>query len=86
MYYDNDALHILGLVMGGRVEKIDSNTMDVNWGKFARLCMEIDLNLPIVGNIMLYHKWQRVSYKGLHIICTCCRKYGHLACQCTTKC
>lgn len=34
-----------------------------------RVCVEIDLTRPLVGDIMLDGHWQRVEYRGLHVVC-----------------
>ncbi|XP_057443803.1 uncharacterized protein LOC130735952 [Lotus japonicus] len=37
----------------GKPIKVDMNTVDMNKGRFARVCVEIDLNLPVVGMLRL---------------------------------
>ena len=68
----------------GRPIKVDTNTLKVERGKFAKVCVEIDLTVPIVGKIWVNGHWYKVHYKSLHLICTNCGCYGHLRRNCTT--
>ncbi|KAF1870704.1 hypothetical protein Lal_00026322, partial [Lupinus albus] len=49
-------------------------------GKFARICVEIDLNKCLVGKVCVQGHWHKV---GLHILCSSCGCYGHVAQNCT---
>lgn len=62
--------------------RVDQNTLWVERGKFARVCVEIDLTKPVVGKIWLNGHWYQVQYEGLHLICASCGCYGHLARNC----
>lgn len=75
-YYDEDVLMALAGAAGTPV-KIDHNTLKVSRGKFARVCVEIDLNKPVVGRVCVEGKWFYIEYEGLHIICHNCGCYGH---------
>lgn len=44
-YYDESILMAMASTVG-RPIKVDSNTLDVRRGRFARVCVEIDLNKP----------------------------------------
>ena len=46
-------------------------------GKFARICMEIDLTTSVVRRVCIEGKWNKIKYEGLHIICAQCGCYGH---------
>lgn len=69
----------------GRPIKVDTNTLKIERGKFARVCVEIDLTMPVVGKIWVNGHWYKVQYEGLHLICTSCGCYGHLGRNCPTK-
>ncbi|KAJ1421055.1 Zinc finger, CCHC-type [Sesbania bispinosa] len=81
--------------MIGRTVKVDSNTMKPRngvWeetvtgrGKFARLCVEVDLCRPLVSKFELLGRTYSVEYEGLHLICFGCGKYGHRSEGCPTK-
>ncbi|PNY05590.1 hypothetical protein L195_g002044 [Trifolium pratense] len=67
----------------GRPIKVDTNTLKVERGRFARVCVEVDLTVPVVGKIWVNGHWYKVQYEGLHLICTNCGCYGHLGRNCT---
>lgn len=54
-------------------------------GRFARICVEIDLNQPVVGKIRVRGSWHKVEYEGLHVICSGCGYYGHVLKDCLQK-
>lgn len=50
VYYDESILMALAAAVGNPI-RVDSNTLDVRRGRFARVCVEVDLNLPVVGKV-----------------------------------
>jgi hypothetical protein len=76
LYYDESVLLGLASVVGTPI-KVDTNTLKVERGRFARICVEIDLTLPVVGKVNVNGHWYKVQYEGLHIICGNCGCYGH---------
>lgn len=83
VYYDESFLLALASAVGKPI-KVDRNTLKVERGRFARICVEIDLNQPVVGKVWLNGYWYKVAYEGLHIICSNCGCYGHLGRNCKT--
>lgn len=61
----------------GKATKMDRTTASVLQGRFARVCVEVDLNEPLIPCTGLMGHVRRVEYKGLHIICFHCGRYGH---------
>jgi hypothetical protein len=82
VYYDESFLLAMASAIG-RPIKVDTNTLKVERGKFARVCVEIDLTVPVVGKIWVNGHWYKIQYEGLHLICTSCGCYGHLGRNCT---
>ena len=80
-YYDESVLLALGAAIGKPV-KLDFRTIDASRGRFARICIEIDPNLPVVGQIWFRNKWFHVEYEGLHLLCKKCGRYGHVERNC----
>lgn len=80
-YYDESVLMALAAAVG-RPIKVDQNTLDVRRGQFARICVEIELNKPVIGKVWLRNHWYEVEYEGLHRICSTCGCYGHLTREC----
>lgn len=83
-YYDESILLAMAAAVGKPV-RVDKNTLDIRRGRFARVCIEIDLTKPVVGKVFLKDHWYRVEYEGLHRICTTCGCYGHLGQDCMQK-
>lgn len=73
LYYDESFLLALATTVGTLV-KVDSNTLKVERGRFARICVEIDLTKPVVGKVCINDDWYKVQYEGLHIICASCHR------------
>ena len=80
-YYDEEVLFTLAHAIREPV-KIDLITLKVSRGKFARVCVKIDLSKPMVGRVCVEGKWYQIKYEGLHIICAQCGCYGHHSRDC----
>ncbi|KAL3534260.1 hypothetical protein ACH5RR_002721 [Cinchona calisaya] len=69
--------------VGGQTTRIDNGkeyypyTTNACRGKYARVCVEIDLNKPLVPFIWVGDVLQSMEYEGLHQICFECGEYGH---------
>lgn len=62
-----------------------STTLATTRGKFARVCIELDLKKSLkVGYRMRGRDW-RLQYEGLHNMCFTCGKYGHSEIKCPLK-
>lgn len=62
----------------GKPIRVDKDTLNVERGRFARVCLEIDLTQSVVGKFWIKDNWYHVEYEGLHLICAKCGCYGHL--------
>ena len=80
-FYDESFLMSVAQVIGHPV-RVDINTLRGDRGKFARICVEIDLTKPVIGKVMLEDDWYKIEYEGLHVICTKCGCYGHRSSEC----
>jgi hypothetical protein len=83
-YYDESLLLALATAVGTPV-KVDMHTLDASRGKFARVCIEIELDKPVVGKVWFRDFWYHVEYEGLHLLCKSCGLYGHVARNCPTN-
>ncbi|XP_057418637.1 uncharacterized protein LOC130712838 [Lotus japonicus] len=70
-FYDESFLMSVARVIG-RPIKVDINTLSGDRGRFARICVELDLTKAVIGRICIEDFWYKVEYEGLHIICTKC--------------
>nr|KYP64823.1 hypothetical protein KK1_019431 [Cajanus cajan] len=63
--------------------KIDKMTSVHSRGKFARICVEVNLMKKLVSKINVMGHIIKLEYEGLHAICFNCGKYGHRQDQCS---
>lgn len=57
----------------------------VEQGKFAWLCVEIDLGKPLLSSYIVKGEEYRIEYEGLHTLCFSCGKFGHINSTCSIK-
>lgn len=65
--------------------KIDSLTAPQNCGKFARLCVELDLTKPLDAFVKINDNWYNIEYEGLSEICYLYERYGYKKERCEMK-
>lgn len=58
VYHDESFLRALASAIGFPV-KVDLHTSQIEHGRFARVCVEIDLNEPVVSKS--WNQWRMVS-------------------------
>ncbi|KAI9126719.1 hypothetical protein K1719_002315 [Acacia pycnantha] len=63
--------------------KIDRTTAFSEKGGFARMCVEVDLQKPLLPGFSHFCEERRFKYEGLHLVCFTCGRYGHRMDQCT---
>ncbi|KAL4330062.1 hypothetical protein AHAS_Ahas13G0362500 [Arachis hypogaea] len=67
------------------MHKVDEHTSIYSRGKFAHICMEIDLSKKLVPFSSALGKEFRLEYECLHLICFNCGRYGHKYDGCPEK-
>lgn len=82
--FDIWALKRIGNLLG-KLLKIDALTTTQNKGKFAKLCVELDLTKPIDAFVQINHVWYNIEHEGLPEICYLCGHYGHKKEACNLK-
>ncbi|KAI9073489.1 hypothetical protein K1719_044528 [Acacia pycnantha] len=65
----------LGMI--GNMIKIDRSTSIYDKGEFARICVEIDLQKPLLPAFTVFGEHKQLVYEGLHRVCFRCGLYGH---------
>jgi hypothetical protein len=83
-YYDVQILHFIGDRVGKTV-KVDKNTWSHERGKYARLCVQVDLTKPLLAMFTIKGRKYNVEYEGLHMLCLTCGKLGHYKEGCPEK-
>ncbi|KAL4394224.1 hypothetical protein AHAS_Ahas02G0130600 [Arachis hypogaea] len=66
-YYEKSMLERIGNIIG-RTIKVDPNTADICRGKFAKLCVELDLTARLVSHYSINVVKYVVEYEGIHNI------------------
>ena len=62
----------------GRVLRIDSHTAMEARGRYARLCIQLDINKPLISIVLIGRFEQPVVYEGLHKLCFSCERIGQI--------
>lgn len=80
-YYTEEWLRKAGDRIGGTI-KVDSTALATSREKFARVCVEIDLDKPFVASYRMRGWEGKLQYEGLHDLCFTCGKYKHKEIKC----
>ncbi|MCH94906.1 hypothetical protein A2U01_0015876, partial [Trifolium medium] len=83
-YYDTRVLNFIGNRVGKTV-KVDKNTLQQERGKYARLCVEVNLTKPLLAMFTIKGRKYHIEYEGLHMLCITCGKFGHYREGCPNK-
>ena len=75
-YYNAKALHQIDNSISN-VLRVNTFTTFESRGRFARLCIQIDVEKPLVEAILIRKFEQPVSYEGIHKLCFGCGRLGH---------
>ncbi|XP_061375494.1 uncharacterized protein LOC133317649 [Gastrolobium bilobum] len=78
--------------MVGKTLKIDESSLRISGqgqlkeitdrGRFARICVEIDLSKNLLSKFRIGQRQLYIGYEGLHLVCFLCGQYGHRKDQC----
>ena len=75
-FYEASVLKEIGSVIG-LVLRIDSFTALETRGGYARLCVQINLDKPLITSIRIGKLVQRVMYEGVSLLCFSCGRLSH---------
>ncbi|CAN1170968.1 hypothetical protein LINPERHAP2_LOCUS29291 [Linum perenne] len=81
--FDPEILTLIGDKVG-RTIRVDHTTRTGTRGNYARICVEVDLQKPLLSKYRLKRRVRRIEYEGLHVICYQCGCYGHEKEACPT--
>ncbi|KAH9735625.1 reverse transcriptase domain-containing protein [Citrus sinensis] len=82
--YHQKTLNKIGQLVG-EVIKLDDNIESSTRGKFARVVVRISLAKPLVSQVELNGRIQKIEYEGLPVICFKCGRYGHNSGECSAN-
>ncbi|KAI9079254.1 hypothetical protein K1719_038739 [Acacia pycnantha] len=74
--FDKKFLLNLGNAIGKAI-RLDIHTAQRSRGKFARMCVELDLTKPLVPSFSVEGQKFSVVYESLNNLCTNCGWFGH---------
>ncbi|KAK9983145.1 hypothetical protein SO802_032670 [Lithocarpus litseifolius] len=74
--YETEVLKEIGEAIG-KVLRIDSHTAIEERGRYARLCVQIDINRPLINTILIGRFEQAVTYEGIQRLYFSCCRVGH---------
>ena len=60
-----------------KVLRIDAHTALEARGKYARLCIQVDINKPLINAVLIGRFEQQVVYEGIHKLCFGYGRIGH---------
>lgn len=61
----------------GKPLRVDMTTLSAVRGRFARVCVEVDLSKPLLAKFRLKKRIRKIVYEGMHVICFDCGRYCH---------
>ena len=84
--YETEVLKQIGTSIG-KVLRIDTHTAMEARGRYARLCIQVDIKKPIIDTILIGKFEQPVIYEGIHELCFSGGRIGHkrVSCPYTVK-
>lgn len=82
-FYELTILKKIGKTIGP-ILRIDSQTLNGERGRFVRICIQIDVNKPLIRSINIGRMIQPVQYGGLNSLCFAYGCLGHRKDQCPT--
>ncbi|XP_028768657.1 uncharacterized protein LOC114726246 [Neltuma alba] len=83
-YYDRKFFYNLGNKIGTAI-RVDEMTLSRARTMYARMCVEVDLNAPLLGSYTIDGNRLKIEYEGLQIICYHCGRFGHDHDHCPSK-
>ncbi|XP_028779093.1 uncharacterized protein LOC114735561 [Neltuma alba] len=75
-FFNPTSLRMIGELIE-RTLKIDKMTYESERGRFARICVEVDLSRRLKSAVNIFGKRRCIAYEGLYLICFCYGKFGH---------
>ena len=67
----------------GKLLKVDAITSVAIRGRFAKVCVQINIANPLPKRVKIGSLWQDIVYENLPMLCYKCGRIGHKETQCT---
>ena len=75
-YYDMEVLKQIGKSIED-VLRIDTHTASESRGRYARLCIQVDVEKPLTTSLIIEGIEHPISYEGIHKLCFSCGRISH---------
>ena len=75
-YYEAHVLQEIGNAIGP-VLKVDVNMATEVRGRYAHICVQIDVSKPLIKTVLIGGLVQDVVYEGIGALCFGCKRVGH---------
>ena len=85
-FYELEVLKKIGSAVGP-VLRVDSHTAANARGRYARLCVQVRIDKPLITTVLIGKFTQKVMYEGIQSLCFASGRMGHKkeSCHCTIK-
>ncbi|KAH0669569.1 hypothetical protein KY285_023730 [Solanum tuberosum] len=80
-FYDGSLVQKIGGAIG-KLLKVDACTSATLKGRYARLCVEVPMDVPVINKIQIGSHTQTITYEGEGLLCKTCGRLGHLQANC----
>lgn len=84
-FYNFEILQLEGEKIGTLL-KVDTCTSATTKGRYARICIEIPLEMPLKTHVYTGTHRQQILYERLNMLCTLCGRLGHTKHFCSSIC
>ena len=74
--YEAEVLKQVGEAIG-KVLRIDTHIAMEARGKYAKLCVQVDVNKLLINTVLIGKFEQAVVYEGINKLCFACGRIGH---------
>ncbi|XP_016206827.1 uncharacterized protein LOC107647240 [Arachis ipaensis] len=82
-YQEQAMLHIAAIIEVP--VKVDLATKLAERGRYIRACVQINLGLSVIKNIIVEGVYYNVEYESLTLLCEFCARYAHDKSQCLSR-
>ena len=80
-YYDPAVLRRIGQAIGPML-RVDTHTASRIRGRFACICVQVNLDKPLAKSITIGKRTQTILYEGINSLCFSCCRIGHRKEEC----